>query len=134
MSRPRWGASAPRAAPAKQTANYPAALLACPSHRIQTLAGRRRYLPNIHSKNSAKRAAAERQAKNTVCQVGDRVRWGRRGVLPRPTCSARKQRVATSVEPLAPHASKHRLPGLPQPGLCRGGATAQWPKSASFAL
>ncbi|KAL4428417.1 hypothetical protein ABPG75_002506 [Micractinium tetrahymenae] len=35
---------------------------------VETLAGRRRYLPNINSKNSGKRAAAERQAKNTVCQ------------------------------------------------------------------
>lgn len=37
---------------------------------LQTLAGRRRYLPNINSKSGAKRAAAERQAKNTICQVG----------------------------------------------------------------
>lgn len=35
---------------------------------VETLGGRRRYLPNIRSSNPKARAAAERQAKNTVCQ------------------------------------------------------------------
>ncbi|EFN55218.1 hypothetical protein CHLNCDRAFT_52598 [Chlorella variabilis] len=35
---------------------------------VETLAGRRRYLPNINCRDGRKRAAAERQAKNTVCQ------------------------------------------------------------------
>ena len=37
--------------------------------RSQTLAGRRRYLPQINSANSHVSSAAERQALNTVCQV-----------------------------------------------------------------
>ena len=36
---------------------------------LQTIAGRRRYLPEINSKSGQKRAAAERKAKNTVAQV-----------------------------------------------------------------
>lgn len=36
---------------------------------LQTIAGRRRYLPDINSKSGQKRAAAERKAKNTVAQV-----------------------------------------------------------------
>lgn len=39
---------------------------------LQTIAGRRRYLPDINSKSGQKRSAAERKAKNTVAQVG----WG----------------------------------------------------------
>lgn len=35
----------------------------------QTIAGRRRYLPDINSKSGQKRGAAERKAKNTVAQV-----------------------------------------------------------------
>lgn len=35
---------------------------------VETLLGRRRYLPNINSDDSGKQAQAERQALNTVCQ------------------------------------------------------------------
>ncbi|PRW44411.1 helicase and polymerase-containing TEBICHI isoform X1 [Chlorella sorokiniana] len=35
---------------------------------VETIAGRRRYLPEINSKSGQKRAAAERKAKNTVAQ------------------------------------------------------------------
>jgi hypothetical protein len=35
---------------------------------VETLLGRRRYLPNIHSQDPGERAQAERQAVNSVCQ------------------------------------------------------------------
>lgn len=36
---------------------------------VETIAGRRRYLPDIRSRDRGKRSRAERQAVNTVCQV-----------------------------------------------------------------
>ncbi|CAM9272792.1 unnamed protein product, partial [Laminaria digitata] len=35
---------------------------------VETLLGRRRYLPQINSKDAKERSRAERQAANTVCQ------------------------------------------------------------------
>ena len=39
-----------------------------PMAHVQTISARRRYLPDLHSKNNDERAQAERQAVNTVCQ------------------------------------------------------------------
>lgn len=43
---------------------------------VETLFGRRRWLPNINARNWGRRAAAERQAVNTVCQVVGGAEWG----------------------------------------------------------
>jgi DNA polymerase I-like protein with 3'-5' exonuclease and polymerase domains len=36
---------------------------------VETIAGRRRYFPEINSANTTQRRAAERCAVNTICQV-----------------------------------------------------------------
>jgi hypothetical protein len=97
--RPRVTWAGPRAAP--QDAWLTAAVRECkarPTRCIQTLGGRRRYLPDIAHADAARRARAERQAVNSICQARIRSSRARASTLGYQSHAGRTPHRPTDVQ------------------------------------